>query len=73
MIKRLLRGAHADHYLSTESYAGTQASTGQTEAHVAQAVHFSWSITYLSSPAEMALSGHSGSHAPQEMQSSVIV
>jgi hypothetical protein len=48
------------------------AETGQTSTHFAQSVHFAGSITYFESPWLMAETGHSGSHAPQEMQSSEI-
>src|SRR6056297_1193838 len=36
-------------------------------------MHFSGSMTYLSSPSEIASTGHSPSHIPQEMQASVIL
>jgi hypothetical protein len=54
------------------AYAGLDASVGQTEAQVPQSEHFVGSITYFESPSEIAPSGHSVSHAPQEMQSSDI-
>ena len=48
------------------------AETGQTSTQLPQSVHFAGSITYFDSPWLMACTGHSGSHAPQEMQSSEI-
>lgn len=54
-------------------YSCTGASTGQTFAHAPHSMHSSGFITYLSSPALMQLTGHSGSHAPQLMQASVIL
>lgn len=48
------------------------APTGQVSAHAPHSVQVSASITYFPSPSEIALTGHSASHAPQEMQSSFI-
>ena len=58
---------------SSGCYAGWAAPVGQTSAQAPQSLHLSGSITYLSGPAVMAASGHSGSQAPQLMQSSVIL
>jgi hypothetical protein len=49
------------------------ASEGQTSTQAIQSVHNSGSITYISSPSLIAPSGHSGSQAAQDMQSSVIL
>ena len=54
-------------------YSSTGAPTGQTPAQAPQEMHLSTSITYLSAPAEIALTGHSASQAPQEMQSDLIL
>jgi len=53
-------------------YSGFGASTGQTSAHAPHSMHSSGSITYLVSPAEMQLTGHSDSQAPQLIHSSLI-
>jgi hypothetical protein len=53
-------------------YAGLGAETGQTLAQAPQSMQVSASITYRSSPAWIASTGHSASHAPQEMQSLLI-
>jgi hypothetical protein len=54
-------------------YALTGALTGQTSAQEPQSMHLPSSITYLPSPSAIQLWGHSPSHAPQEMHSSVIL
>jgi len=53
-------------------YFGWGAPTGQTFAQEPQSMQAPSSITYFVSPAEMQLTGHSGSQAPQLMQSSLI-
>ncbi|OFZ17818.1 MAG: hypothetical protein A2X94_04425 [Bdellovibrionales bacterium GWB1_55_8] len=63
---------------NTKDQAFTGASTGQTAWHWGDAclpwhsVQAAALITYLSSPAVIAEFGHSGSQAPQLVQSSVI-
>jgi hypothetical protein len=58
--------------------SGWQASTGHTSAQrddlkePTHSVHFSWSMMKKVSPALIALLGHTGSQAPQLMQSSEI-
>ena len=54
------------------SYCGCGASTGQTDAQAPQSMQASASITYLVSPAVIALTGHSGSQAPQLIHESSI-
>lgn len=54
------------------NYCGWGAPTGQTFAQEPQSMHALSSMMYLVSPAEMQLTGHSGSQAPQLMQSSLI-
>jgi hypothetical protein len=49
------------------------ASAGQTPTQEPQSVHFAASITYFPSPSEIASDGHSGAHAPQDRQSSLIL
>jgi len=53
-----------------EFYSGCGASTGQTLAQEPQSMQESASIMYLSSPADIQSTGHSGSQAPQLMHSS---
>jgi hypothetical protein len=53
-------------------YSGFGASTGHTFAHDPHSIHASASITNLLSPAEIQETGHSDSHAPQLIQSSLI-
>jgi len=48
------------------------ASDGQTSTQSPQSVHFSGSITYISGPSLIASCGHSGSHAPHKIHSSLI-
>jgi len=48
------------------------ASTGQESTQAPQSMQPEASITYLASPSEIALVGHSASQAPQLMQSSLI-
>ena len=54
-------------------YGASIASDGQTSTQAPQSVQVSASITYLPSPSLIASTGHSLSHAPQEMHSSLIV
>ncbi len=62
-----------------ETQAGTQASVGQTSAHLGvskyplHSIHFSGSIIYNGSPSVIASTGHSGSQTPHATQSSVIL
>jgi hypothetical protein len=53
-------------------YSGCGASTGQTLLQAPHSIQADASITYLSSPADIQLTGHSDSQAPQLMQASVI-
>jgi hypothetical protein len=57
---------------SLAPYLGLGAATGHTFAQEPQSMQASSSMMYLVSPAVMQLTGHSGSHAPQLMQSSLI-
>ena len=65
--------------VSTRSGSGRQQSTGQTAAQAisswkpTHSLHSSALMTKMSGPEEIALLGHSGSHAPQLMHSSVIL
>jgi hypothetical protein len=52
-------------------YAGTQAPTGQTSAHVPQSLHAAGLMTERSASSVIAFSGHSTWQAPQAMHSSV--
>jgi hypothetical protein len=70
-IKRA-KHQHAWPSLSSLNYLGCGAPTGQTPAHEPQSMQLSASTTYVLSPAEMQLTGHSASHAPQLMQSSLM-
>ena len=54
-------------------YSALGAETGQTSAQAPQSMQVAASITYLSSPAVIALTGHSLSQAPQLMHSSLIL
>ena len=54
-------------------YSAPGAPTGQTLAQAPQSMHLPGSISYLSAPAEIAPTGHSASHAPQLMQSLLIL
>jgi hypothetical protein len=56
-------------YLSDNSGA----PTGQTAAQAPQSMQSSGSITYLSSPCDIAFTGHSIAHTPQEIQFSFIL
>jgi hypothetical protein len=49
------------------------ASVGQTSAHAPQSVQSLASMTYLSSPSLIALTGHSSTQVPHEIHSSVIL
>lgn len=53
-------------------YSAEGAPTGQTPAQAPHSIQVSASITYLPSPSEIALTGHSASQAPQLMHSSLI-
>jgi hypothetical protein len=53
-------------------YEGLGAPTGQTSAQAPHSMQVSASIMYWLSPWEIALTGHSASHAPQLMHSSLI-
>lgn len=55
------------------NYASTGAPTGQTPAHAPQEMHAPSSTLNLPSPSEIALTGHSLSHAPQLIHSSLII
>jgi len=55
------------------SYSGWGASTGHTLLQVPHSIQIVSSIIYLSSPADIQLTGHSGSQAPQLIQASVIL
>lgn len=52
--------------------SGFGAPTGQTDAHAPHSIQQSASITKIPSPSEIQLTGHSASHAPQLIQSSLI-
>jgi hypothetical protein len=54
-------------------YSGCGASTGQTPLQAPHSIQTSASITYLSSPADIQLTGHSASQAPQLIQASLIL
>ena len=54
-------------------YSCTGAPTGHVLAQAPHSIHVSASITYFESPSLIALTGHSAAHAPQLMQSSVIL
>jgi hypothetical protein len=58
--------------IRSQGHFGCGAETGQTFEHAPQSMHALSSIMYLVSPAVMQLTGHSGSQAPQLMQSSLI-
>ncbi len=53
--------------------AGLIASTGQADEQAPQSMHADSSITYVLSPAEIAETGHSPSHEPQEIHASEIL
>jgi len=53
-------------------YSGFGASTGHTFAQAPHSMQPEASITYLSSPAVITSTGHSGSQAPQLMHASVM-
>ena len=55
------------------NYSSCGAPTGQTPSQAPQDTQASSSITYLPSPSEIALFGHSSAHAPHMMQSSEIL
>lgn len=57
----------------TYAYSPLGAPTGQTSAQLPHSVQTAGSMTYLPSPSEIADTGHSASHAPHAMQSSLIV
>jgi hypothetical protein len=54
-------------------YSSFGAPTGQTPAQEPQEIQVSGLISYLPSPSEIAFTGHSEAHAPQEMHSSPIL
>lgn len=71
---QILRRASAFEAFDERSgYSAFGASTGQTSAQEPHSVHFSGSMMYLPSPSDIASVGHSEAHAPQEMQSSLIL
>ena len=55
------------------NYSALGASTGQAPAQAPHSIHSFASITNLPSPSEIHPTGHSPAHAPQEMQSSLII
>ena len=57
----------------TRAYSAFGAPTGQTDAQAPHSMQVSASITYLSSPAEIADTGHSDSQVPQDTHSSPIL
>jgi len=61
------------HHEGCEVYAGCGASTGQTLAQAPQSMQQLASITYRSAPSLMQPEGHSDSHAPHMMHSSVMM
>lgn len=59
--------------LNDQNYSWSGAPTGQTLAQAPHSMQESASITYIPSPADMQLTGHSASQAPQEIQVSAIL